>query len=273
MSVVQSEPTVLAQLELVNGENEHMRPIESNAKTLQRALTQPRLLNEIHFLFRRAPFRNGNGRDEGWMCREHSFVAASVGALTGFQPFLAFGKVALIGDVQGSSGRRGALMVDPHSWSMFEKIGMIDLSLNLSNSSEINWKPWPIEVLALGHPQLHTTVFACDEFEKWQQAVDTAVAGSGFHILYLGGSGELLSARYVKNALAYINSPLSDELRLLADVEIYSKAVKHLWGVCNRVRKCMCVSGISQSDAWKELSKMAPGATDWLTREASLPMD
>jgi len=165
------------------------------------------------------------------------------------------------------------MITQPHSWAMFENIGICDLSLNLVEANKIRWGPWPISVLAVGHPQLHLGMYGHDEFKKWENALDVARQASGFHLLYLGDSFEPLSSRYVKAALEYINSPLSDELRHLGDVEIYSKAVLHLWDVCNRRRNCMSISGISQLDAWKKLSNMEAGATEWLAREARLPMD
>jgi hypothetical protein len=92
-------------------------------------------------------------------------------------------------------------------------------------------------------------------------------------MLYFGSSIELLSKRYLKGALEFINSPLSDDLRQLDDLEIYSKAVRHLWGILNRRRNCFSVKGISQANAWKEISEMENGATEWIAREASLPSD
>ncbi len=243
-----------------------------NAKALKRALSQPRLVNEVHFLCWRPPFKNGSHLDAGWMCREHALIAASLGALMGFSAHLAWGKVALVGDVEGQSVRQ-IMKTDPHSWAMFESVGICDLSLNLVEAPGIRWKPWPISVLAMGHPQLHLAMYGHDESEKWERAIDAASHTGGFHIVYLGGSIEPLSVRYLKGALEHINSPLSDELRNLGDIEIYSKAVRHLWEVHNRRRNCLSISGISQSDAWKRLSTMASGATEWITQQAHLPLD
>jgi hypothetical protein len=58
------------------------RKSPNDAKAFQRALTQFRLINEIHFLLWRAPFQNQNSWDAGWMCREHALIVASLGALS-----------------------------------------------------------------------------------------------------------------------------------------------------------------------------------------------
>jgi hypothetical protein len=77
------------------------------------------------------------------MCREHALMTAGLGALLGFRAYLAWGKLALVGDEEGVSAKRMMSVSDPHSWTMFEGIGVYDLSLNLTQAAEIKWKPWP----------------------------------------------------------------------------------------------------------------------------------
>jgi hypothetical protein len=246
----------------------------SQVKGFEKGLSQGTFINEAHFLFWRPPFKNKrNEIDGGWMCREHALVAASFGALLGFSSSLMWGKVALIGYVEGPPEERLGHIVDIHSWAGFENAGVCDLSLNLNEIYGRRWKAWPIKVLTMqDHPRVNVRVYPYEASKQWEGAITEAGKGSGFHIIYLGDRMEPLSARYIQEALDHINSPLSDELRNLNDSEIYSKAVRHLWGVYHRRRKCMSISGISQSDAWKELSRMEPGASDWLVREANLPI-
>ena len=204
------------------------------------------------------------------MCREHALMTAGLGALLGFRAYLAWGKLALVGDEEGVSAKRMMSVSDPHSWTMFEGIGVYDLSLNLTQAAEIKWKPWPTTVLA--GPSSTTAIcfqlFTYDKSDDWERTKVSALQTDGFHMLYFGSSIEWLSKRYLKGALEFINSPLSDDLRQLDDLEICSKAVRHLWGILNRRRNCFSVKGISQANAWKEISEMENGATEWIAREA-----
>jgi hypothetical protein len=251
------------------------RPNRGSERLLRQALTQSRVVNELHFLLWRPRFQNGDHWDAGWMCREHALMTAGLGALLGFRAYLAWGKLALVGDEEGVSAKRMMSVSDPHSWTMFEGIGVYDLSLNLTQAAEIKWKPWPTTVLA--GPSSTTAIcfqlFTYDKSDDWERTKVSALQTDGFHMLYFGSSIELLSKRYLKGALEFINSPLSDDLRQVDDLEIYSKAVRHLWGILNRRRNCFSVKGISQANAWKEISEMENGATEWIAREASLPSD
>src|SRR5262249_28315950 len=169
-----------------------------DAKALRKALSDLRLINEIHFLLWRPPFQNkANQWDSGLMCREHALVAASLGALLGLPAYQAWGKVVLVGDIEGPP-KRQILRTDPHSWAMFEDIGLCDLSVKLHEEKGTRWKPWPISVLVLGHPQVHLDMYGHNESKEWEKAINAACQASGFHILYLGESFERLSVRYLK---------------------------------------------------------------------------
>ena len=49
------------------------------------------------------------------MCREHALMTAGLGALLGFRAYLAWGKLALVGDEEGVSAKRMMSVSDPHS--------------------------------------------------------------------------------------------------------------------------------------------------------------
>ena len=83
------------------------------------------------------------------MCREHALMTAGLGALLGFRAYLAWGKLALVGDEEGVSAKRMMSVSDPHSWTMFEGIGVYDLSPNLTQAAEIKWNR--LEIQALPH--------------------------------------------------------------------------------------------------------------------------
>lgn len=92
-----------------------------NPKRLRKVLTDKRFLSELHHLLWRPHFDNHGKRDEGWMCRDHAFLVAGIGALCGYCAALCWGKVALVGPT--SNGSAGLLSVDEHAWAGFEGVG------------------------------------------------------------------------------------------------------------------------------------------------------
>jgi hypothetical protein len=90
-----------------------------NSKRLRDTLTEKRLVREMHALLWRPRFVNGAEWDEGWMCREHTLITAGIGALLGFRPALAWGSLALVGQITNGSPA-GMVYVREHSWCMIE---------------------------------------------------------------------------------------------------------------------------------------------------------
>jgi hypothetical protein len=115
-------------------------------RELRRFLTDRRVLAELHHLLWRAPFTNSGKRDEGCMCREHSFFSASLAALLGYQSVMVWGGLALIGVTLES--RTAMLRVDTHCWTGVEGIGFFDLSLKLEAGDGPGWARWPSSCLA-----------------------------------------------------------------------------------------------------------------------------
>ena len=182
-------------------------------RELRRFLTDRRVLAELHHLFWRAPFTNSGTRDEGWMCREHSFFTASLAALLGYRSVMVWGRLALTGNTL--AGDIGMLRVNTHSWSGVEGIGFFDLSLNLENAGP-RWACWPSSCLAgstfYPHPMVRFRLYTESEHLMWEQNATEALKTSGFSALYLGERYEDLSTWVVERAVDVINSPLTDEL-------------------------------------------------------------
>jgi hypothetical protein len=118
-------------------------------RELRRFLTDRRVLAELHHLLWREPFTNSGNRDEGWMCRDHSFFTASLAALLGHQSTMMWGRLVLVGTTV--DGHVGMLRVDTHSWTGVE--GYFDLSLNIELGSGPGWARWPACCLAVGWPR------------------------------------------------------------------------------------------------------------------------
>jgi len=240
---------------------------------LRRFLTDRRVLAELHHLLWRAPFTNGGKRDEGWMCRDHSFFIASLAALLGHQSTIIWGQLALVGAT--SDGRMGMLRIDTHSWTGVQRIGFFDVSLNPELGKGPGWARWPARCLAgsafYPHPVVSFQFFTDSERLVWEQNTTKALKTAGFAALYLGERYEDLSAWVVEQAIDIINSPLTDELRSLPgfDSEIYAKAVHHVWEVAHRRKRSL--TEVNQTQAWTEIASTALEANRWLVSAAHLP--
>jgi hypothetical protein len=233
----------------------------------------------MHALLWRPPFMNGAVRDEGWMCREHALITAGIGALLGFRAALSWGSVALIGQVAGDTPA-GMLLISKHSWCMYEGGGVFDLSLNLQPRGGPGWSLWPGHLLAgdgfYPGKKIEFRLFAADDYQHFLHAVqlsqETTVGNPrGFFAYYHGREIAWLAADYVAEAPSYINSPLTDDLKMLSTFtpEIYAKAIRHCWDILNRRTRSLAEH--PQIDAWRIISQVEEGAVDWLVRAAALP--
>ena len=102
--------------------------------------------------------------------------------VNGLAAHLAWGKVAPIGDIEDAS-KRQIMKTDPHSWAMFENLGICDLSLKFDETMGARWKPWAISLMALGHAQvcveLRTTKLKKGKMLFWQGLHGRAPARRG----------------------------------------------------------------------------------------------
>lgn len=248
------------------------------AKKLKGALTDKRLVRETHALLWREPFMNEGQRDEGWMCREHALITAGVGALLGYKPAVAWGSLALIGQV--ADGSSALLYVGEHSWCMFDGAGFFDLSLDLSPGKGPGWGVWPGHLLAgdgfYPGKKIEFRCFSADQSQRFSAAIESAkqkaTAERGlFSAYYHGEEVAWLAADYIADAPSFINSPLTDELKELPSFtpEIYAKAIKHCWNVLNH--RTRSLAELPQREAWKIISESEHGALEWLVSNAALP--
>jgi hypothetical protein len=212
-------------------------------RELRPFLTDRRVLAELHHLLWREPFMNSGNRDEGWMCREHSFFTASLAALLGHQCIMIWGRLVLVGTVV--DGHVGMLRIDTHSWTGVEMMGLFDLSLNLELGRGPGWARWPACCLAgsafYPHPVVSLQFFKENERLVWEQTAAKVIQTPGFAALYLGERYDDLSAWVVEQAVDVINSPLTDELRRLPcfNSEIYAKGVRHIWEVSHHRKRSL----------------------------------
>ena len=253
------------------------RMSQQNAKGLRNTLTDKRLVGELHALLWRRPFTNGTQRDEGLMCREHALFTASIGAVLGFRAALCWGSIALIGPVE--NGSAGALYLGEHSWCMFERAGIYDLSLKLDLGDGPGWGAWPARLLAGDgfNPgkRVEFRLFHADQAADFRAAITSATYKARdepgrCYALYHGKNWEHLAADYLNNACEYVNSPLTDDLKKMPSFtpEIYAKAIRHCWNVLNRRTRSLWQ--LPQGDAWELISASDPGALDWLLAKAVL---
>jgi hypothetical protein len=220
---------------------------------------------------------NGDVRDMGWMCREHAFLTASLAALSGYPSAIMEGRLALKGET--TTGAIGLLRIDTHAWCGVEGIGIFDLSLNLSPSRELDWKPWPGKSLVASKfypkPEVTFTYRLQEEKMIWEldQKPDKARDSVNFSASYLGETYVDLTEELVGKAVSFIHSPLTDDLKCLPnfDDEIYAKGARHLWNLCHH--RCRSLSDLNQIEAWHSIASSARGANSWLAGTAKLAHD
>ena len=226
---------------------------KQNPNALKKLLVDRRLRAEMSHLFRCAPFKNGDKRDEGWMCRDHSFVIACIAALRGFVPHICWGKMFLTGHDFHTGGIR-QIQISEHSWNDVDNFGFVDMSINLDNSEENGWQGWSSKCML--QSKLYPCVdesfryFVSGQYSDFCAASDASIANRKKTIAYYGEKIAILATDYAEGSVGYINSPLTDELKELSEFndEIYMRAAWHVWLVSNR--RARPLTSIPKPEAW-----------------------
>lgn len=236
------------------------------SKNLKKLLTNKKLQNEVAFLLRRSPFINNGDQDEGYMCRDHSFVLSCLGSIFGVPSGICWGEVLLTGK-EYNSERIHQKHVKPHSWSFFDHFGFFDLSIDYSSNELTKWDNiWSIKYLMGNkmYPTIKDTYFKYylpEEKSTWLSEFSKSLYRENPSVIYFGETFEDLSPQFIEKSVDRINSPLTDELKSLPEYnpEIYCKAVLFLFDFINFKQKSL--SSLDQHDAWDYISKKYPDAT------------
>ncbi len=98
--------------------------------------------NEIHSFLWSGPITNYGFRDEGWSCRDHAVVLATLAASKGIGSHLCTGfNMFVLGPSDGSGSVGTGQEWDPegpgHSWIELEGSGTLDLSPNFESLSRL----------------------------------------------------------------------------------------------------------------------------------------
>ena len=228
-------------------------------------------LRELHHLLWIDPFENQGTFDTGWSCRDHAFIVGCLLGCVGKKVRLTHGKNMFI---QGPDAGRPPVGIGQestaaglHTWLKSDAGKIIDLSPRLDLDIPPLWRGTAFTGIVDGQlfPRGHGEVRAFTTRFRYDQSIAEATHRQcTTTALYLEQAKTALSPAVVKEAVDFINSPLTDRLRQLEDIEIYPKCVLHLLGFVGGSYQSL--AHLPQHEAWAFLSEEMSEATDQLLR-------
>lgn len=225
-----------------------------------RALASDRFLREIHHLLWMDPHVNKGTLDVGWNCRDHAWVTGILIGASGHKPVFFHGKATYILRRTARSKTR-IIQQGLHSWVGTENHGLIDLSIK--SKGTIDGEPYRLPSCIFANkwmPSDGGTVNAVRDEATFAREIDMATKGNKATAVYLIKEAELLSANFLLQADAWINSPLTEKLKTLtSDVsELYCSILLHLIHFLRN--EAQSLTTMTQSDALIFLAREAKAA-------------
>lgn len=193
-------------------------------------LSSAEFLGEIRHLCWTEPLTNSATWDEGWHCRDQALLLATVIAATGYRTSVLDGAATF---VRGRDAEAGpiALEVSPHSWVGVEREGFFDMSPRLKSVGDQRIVLDERFESIFGSRCLPEGKFKASSSRiEFDGLVERAKSEKGLTVVYLGEDGTYadICQSLLRNAFDYVNSPLTDQLRLRYKPEIYAQAAVHL---------------------------------------------
>ena len=224
-------------------------------------LSSKRFLRELrHFLWME-PHLNNGVLDQGWNCRDHSWVAAHLIKAAGHEPYLFRGAATYV-------CRKGKLAVEQrtHSWVGIEELGCFDFSIKPTTSFSGKTVALPFNLL-FSNRLIPANGRSCEIVRRnnvYLSQVRSALKQKRNAGIYFLESGSGIGTESILLAAEWINSPLTDKPRrwFARPTNLYAALVIHLLSFVSGDSSSM--AEMSQHEAWSELSALESDAPSML---------
>jgi len=225
-------------------------------KKLIATLARPSLVREIHHLLWVEPRQNRGVLDEGWNCRDHALVVATLCQMLGFNAYTIHGAASF---VQGATGGRPpvGLGQDPHAWAAVDGGGMHDLSVRLDRTAVPHWTDW--QVLCISGSVPHAKRKMRLHYPKTALEYEDTVAAASHRqaercAIYLAREYEPLTKAALSASMAWSNSILTDDLRdqIGEQPDFHARFALHLFELLGD--PALSLTELPPTEAWKDLT-------------------
>lgn len=202
--------------------------------------------------------------DYGWNCRDHAWLTALLLRVLKREAVVLHGEAWFIAGPTAKSGGFG-VQQQLHTWVSLEDVGAIDLSIKPEVSSESQRFRLPISCVFANdwNPRGRgQTYFFRDSGAFSRATTDLPRRPNHASAVYLVKEGESVTSGFLAQAAAWINSPLTDQLRhKYGDPsDVYCALLLHLGRFLHR--GCESLSALSPSESWAALAHSRAGAIE-----------
>jgi hypothetical protein len=216
---------------------------------------------ELHSILWSKPFVNNGLYDGGWNCRDHALVIGGLISILGRKIGISHGKNMMVkGPTKhfppigyGQDGNMGA----GHSWIVDESLTIFDYSLKLPKGKKNKqWKSYsdPIVENTKCNNVKGATIVVTNNLNDYESEIASSThIDDGFRIIYYQEKYELFNPSKALDPFHWIDSPLSNKMKLRYPKGIYVKIIMHLHELISG--KAKSVAKKSQIGAWNTISK------------------